>query len=182
MKENNDLILEQLKLNGNTALTVQQNNSTNEPTDIYQTWTWGGRIHYVPESFKFPSCTVKSLWDFWFFGMEVPERIRPFRFFKNFEMNRSSCKQNLKKARILMNALISSNSSTLQLQDIINLPYPESQVLFQSSFEKICLEIKDARSEETEGNTSRRVNSRFSQLKWITLFNEISKYRICSKK
>lgn len=34
----------------------------------YGTWTWGGRIHPVPEDFQFPKCNVRALWDFWWDG------------------------------------------------------------------------------------------------------------------
>jgi hypothetical protein len=180
MKENNDLILQQMKANSpaNSTILLEVNDIIAEGN--YPTWTWGGRIHYVPQTFKFPSCTTKALWDLWFYGTEVPDKIRPYRFFKGFEMNLAGCKSKLVKAGMLINVLIKAGNN-LKLQDLTNMCYSENQKHFYSLFDVVCNEIKDARAEEKEDNPGKRIKSRFSQLKWLSVFNEISKYRIYNR-
>jgi hypothetical protein len=57
---------------------------TNEPD--FLTFTWNGRLHPVPEGFRFPiTVDVKTLWELWWYG-DKPKRIRPYRHIKSFDL------------------------------------------------------------------------------------------------
>jgi hypothetical protein len=165
------------EMNHNSQLALPDI-AVNEETlnSHFPTWSWGGKIHLgVPENFIFPSCTTRNLWIFWFFGYEVPNRIRPFRLLKNVEMPTETQKRKLKKARILVKTLLNS-SRNHSFPSVIGMDYNASTALFTDLFKNVCKEVLEARKENSSLEKARM--SRFSQLKWSSLLNEVVKYRI----
>jgi len=52
----------------------------------FTTWTWKGRVHPVPEGWKFPATDVKATWNLWHFG-HVGDRIRPLRHLRKWDLD-----------------------------------------------------------------------------------------------
>ena len=52
----------------------------------FTTWLWKGRLHPVPEGWKFPSTDVKATWNLWHFG-HLGDRIRPLRYLRKHDLN-----------------------------------------------------------------------------------------------
>jgi hypothetical protein len=75
-----------------------------EPAARWKTWTWGGRMHPVPNDFKFPNCNVATTWSLWFYGHAV-DQIAPYRTFKNFDMISKRDKSYLSRSRKIMTML-----------------------------------------------------------------------------
>lgn len=82
------------------ALTPQQNIATAiEQEGEFLTWNWGGRMcQMVPEGFRMPECSVKSLWDLWHFGHRQ-ERIAPYKKLKGYNFVVKTDASELSKAR-----------------------------------------------------------------------------------
>jgi hypothetical protein len=188
LQEHTDRIIQQVQQSLHTTTANDSPGELNETEseDAWPTWTWGGRMHFIPETFSFPTGNSLALWSCWFYGMNKPIRIRPHRMFQNFE-GRNNCERGkLKKARIFINILINS-SSTLTMAQIIPLNFQQSHDVFLQLFSNVCKEIIAARNERNEGsgangNSKAQRISRFSQLSWTTIFNELIKYRIFHEK
>jgi hypothetical protein len=74
----NGAILNLASAQGQT-LNNNTNNTNTATAGGYQTWTWGGRFHFVPSNFKFPtSSNLSTLWLLWWDGKPA-ERIAPYR-------------------------------------------------------------------------------------------------------
>jgi hypothetical protein len=76
--------------------TVQQHEDAAEPpstpasASAFETFTWGGRLHPVPQGFKFPvTLDVKTLWELWWYG-DTSNGIRPYHHIKGFDLQGSS--------------------------------------------------------------------------------------------
>lgn len=82
------------------SLAPQQNIvSAIEQEGEFSTWNWGGRMcQMVPEGFRMPECSVKSLWDLWHFGHRQ-ERIAPYKKLKGYNFVVKSDASELSKAR-----------------------------------------------------------------------------------
>ena len=52
----------------------------------FQTFYWGGKFHYVPQEFRFPSTDVKTMWNLWHHG-HAGMRVQPY---KNFRLGPAS--------------------------------------------------------------------------------------------
>jgi hypothetical protein len=69
----------------------------------FDTFTWGERMHPIPQGFCFPvTLDVKTMWDLWWHG-NASQRIRPYRWIKAFDFpKRSPHRVSLSKARGVM--------------------------------------------------------------------------------
>jgi hypothetical protein len=169
------------EMHQNVAETTQEIQESGDALLVssFPTWTWGGKIHFVPQDFIFPSCTTRNLWAYWFYGHQEPYPIRPFRFFNNFEMATEKQRRKLKKARILINSLLNSDQNH-SLTTVARLDYSSSTLIFTALFKNVCEEILEARKENSSSGKARM--SRFSQLKWSTMLKEVFNYRVYLKK
>ena len=70
----------------------------------FHLWTWRGKMHMVPEGWRFPSTDVKATWNLWYFG-HVQERIRPLRYLKKADLMSSSQITVWSKCRGVMKAI-----------------------------------------------------------------------------
>jgi hypothetical protein len=83
--------------------TIPSQENTPEPE--FLTFTWGGRLHPVPEGFRFPTTVdVKTLWELWWYG-DKPKRIRPFRHIKSFDLTESRDNSAFCKAKKVIHSL-----------------------------------------------------------------------------
>lgn len=97
-------------------------------------WTWGGRIHMVPEDFRFSICNLRTIWDLWWGGDRV-KRIGPYRFLKKYDVTIRKEKQYLSKARTTINILI---TFVVGAQNIYNLSISERDAVSAEGFNKMC--------------------------------------------
>jgi hypothetical protein len=63
-------------ININNSATVNTNSTVPATEDplLYPVFIWGSKWHPVPENFQFPRFTVKTMWDLWHFGGDIPVR------------------------------------------------------------------------------------------------------------
>ena len=55
----------------------------------FHLWSWGGRMHMVPQDWLFPSTDMKATWNLWHFG-HVGDRIRPLRYLQKSDLRNAS--------------------------------------------------------------------------------------------
>ncbi len=74
----------------------------------FPSWTWGSRIHMVPENFSFPRCSVTTLWTIWWEGTSVINApnatsqsvlVQPLRCLQPFNLSTAADKPLLSRAR-----------------------------------------------------------------------------------
>ena len=51
----------------------------------FQLWSWGGRLHMVPQGWVFPSTNIKDTWNLWHFG-HLTDKMCPLRCLKKFDL------------------------------------------------------------------------------------------------
>jgi hypothetical protein len=51
----------------------------------FQLWSWGGKLHMVPQGWIFPSTNIKDSWNLWHFG-HLTDKIRPLRCLKKIDL------------------------------------------------------------------------------------------------
>jgi hypothetical protein len=69
----------------NTSLAIDPTHP--QISSGYNVWYWGGALRPVPESFKFPKCSVKDVCDISMFGYP-DQKIKPFRMTKSKDFKR----------------------------------------------------------------------------------------------
>ncbi len=90
----------------NDVDTVQEEDNVSNGFGVF---TWGNRIHPVPEGWIFPSVSTLNLWQLWFHG-DTTANIRPYKFIKKFDVTKN--KGIIAKARGVINAIISCSNDT----------------------------------------------------------------------
>lgn len=61
-----------INLNNSATVNTNSNVPITENSSIYPVFIWGSKWHPVPENFQFLRCTVKTMWDLWHFGGDIP--------------------------------------------------------------------------------------------------------------
>ncbi len=59
--------------------------ATSSPSSAWKTWSWGGRIHMVPEGWKLPRPSFKAFYLLWYHG-DGGLGVQPFRFLRTFDV------------------------------------------------------------------------------------------------
>ncbi len=132
----------------------------------YKVWNWGGRLHMVPENWRFPKCCCYLIWESWWCGNKM-DKISPLRHLKNYDLTSQSDRTLLSKARKVIDAVILI--SNLQFNDIKNMSVVERDSLFESSFFNLCCKLCDVNSID---EFNRR---RFSEVSYVTIYDYIIK-------
>jgi hypothetical protein len=150
-----------------TAVANQHNsNASNHLTnnsDLQCTlWTWKGRLHPVPEGFRFPKCTTKAVWDLWWDGLPV-ERIKPLRHLKSFDLSRADG-NNMSKARKVLKAL----TGELTDEDVSALSISDRDNLFQDRYLQL---FRKMYPDQSEDHHDRR---RIGDLTYMTVYDLMS--------
>lgn len=150
----------------NTALG-QLTSSNDAPTaPAFHTWTWGGRLHMVPETFEFPKTTVKSLWDLWFFGSK-DTHIQPYKHLNGHDLKTESQKQALTRARKVIDVL-QRTAVAMGLPgasvELSRKTFTESDEIYNQVMMRLLQE-----------HFPRRVESRFDQMQYFTFYDCIKK-------
>ena len=114
----------------------------NEETAAWQTWTYGGKIHVVPEGFIFPTCKVIDMWNLWWLGIPT-QRIGPLRRLKSWDVSRAAA-GNLSKARHVVHTIVSFSS--LDASHVQRLSAPLLHEQFGLCFRLACEWVYDSLS------------------------------------
>jgi len=100
----------------------------------FSMWTWGSRLHPVPQNWVFPICTTSVLWDLWLDGKRN-DGIQPFSFLKNFDLNAINYVR-LSKARTVMEHVIAKTEKSIR--NIRALSTADRDKLFADTFHELA--------------------------------------------
>ena len=113
-----------------------------EPTSTrsdsgYILYLWGNRHHFVPQSFRFPTCTIDVLWDLWFSG-DKTNGYPPYSKLRGFDLNRTDATL-LTKASQVMSSLLQFAANSGKVTDtrfrhVRSLELTDRDALFASIF------------------------------------------------
>ena len=68
------IVSEIRSMTGGTESSITQSDYIHDDMNASnKSWTWGGRIHMVPEDFHFPMCNLRTIWDIWWGVIELKE-------------------------------------------------------------------------------------------------------------
>lgn len=130
---------------------------SNEESNSYLMFCWGGRYRKVPEDFEFPKGSVKMLWDLWWGGMPL-SRIRPFRHLEGIDLKTKKERNRLSKfARIMSMLLHTASVGNVYIDDIVEMRPSRRDELFSVLFVAVCKEALGV--EDVEELDKRRINS-----------------------
>lgn len=105
---------------------IEGHNNNVQVRNNVGSWTWGNRIHPVPNNWKFPSSiSVERLWSLWYRGNQS-ENIGPYKVIQGFDLKPDGHDRiNLSRARGVMNHLEGILTRELNIQDINRLGNPQ---------------------------------------------------------
>jgi hypothetical protein len=126
--------------NANNTRNDYDDDLSNDPTQ-FDIFHWGGRFHYVPESFKFPSVNTKTMWDLMHFG-NASLKIRPYKKIRVFSLQTKAERTNFTNAKKVVSLLqaFAKQKNFLQEgeeQNISLLPTIQSNAIFAASFPEL---------------------------------------------
>jgi hypothetical protein len=131
----------------------------------FQTWIWKGSLHPVPQSFKFPKCSVHALWDLWWAGNAM-ERLMPYCTLQTSDLDHKNDNQLLSKAKYVMHKLLESfDDSNFRDKALQQLSEEERGRLLERSYVAIFRELYPS-----EGTTDMELE-KISDLSYVTLYD-----------
>ena len=68
---------------GTETTGVMSSASTAPHSTSFLQWTWGGRMHMVPEAWDFPCCDIFTLWNLWWSGNVRSGRYRTLSIYES---------------------------------------------------------------------------------------------------
>ncbi|CAK4152535.1 unnamed protein product [Aphanomyces euteiches] len=123
--------------NESGQMVVPKSPSSSAET-IGATFEWkDGQLHRVPENWKCPASTCKTMWCYWFRGDTV-NQIGPFRFLRSHDVNDSNSRILLARGRAVMDQLIKIATNNLlagSVEHISEMPSAELLAVFDKSFD-----------------------------------------------
>ena len=143
------------------------------PSDSrFLVWTWGGRMHMVPQGWILPSSTnVKDTWLLWHFG-HLADRVGPLRNLKKYDLNGTNAQKTLwSKTRGTMSAIAQVMVDSLMVrsvEDVLTLSEGESSAFFDRAVVTFMNELK-------AGTT--RGRARWMEMKIPTIYALMMKSR-----
>ncbi len=145
----------------------------NGPNEL---WTWGGALHMVPESFHFPKCNVRTMWDLWWVGNPAL-RIQSYRKLRADDLKVVNEKKHLVKARAIMTVMCGYSGEEINIhtgETFLQMSSAVRDAKFALAFQQLCAFVyKDNNSETMD---QRRVGE-YSYLTFYDLLNQIEKPR-----
>jgi hypothetical protein len=150
-----------------------QNRSTSEQQSNFQFWTWGGALHVVPESFRFPLCNTRTLWDLWWKG-NIAARIGPYRHIKKRDLCVKTDVGYMSKGYFVIEQILKRcNTSTTRVSD---LSTSETDKLFSEGFNNLTTVIFPDVSVE------RLHDRRVGDFGYIRMYDLCGKYGLTRKR
>jgi hypothetical protein len=120
--------------------------SLSDPTldPRFHLWSWGGRMHMVPQDWLFPSTSVKAMWNLWHFG-HIGERIRPLRYLQKSDFKNASQITLWSKTRGVMTEIahIMVEMKLVQsIEDVEKLSATESAEAFDKAIVQLMEQVR----------------------------------------
>ena len=156
-----------------TAAAVSS--SSNQLTDVdadprFQLWLWKGRMHMVPETWKFPKTDVKAVWNLWHYG-HIEEKIRPLRHLKKADLQGSAQITLWSKANGVMGVIAATMvemKAVETVEAVTKLSASESASAYDAAIVQLMEKVKP-------GVT--RGSSRWTEISIGTLYNHLKVMR-----
>ena len=145
--------------------------SLNQSADVnadprFQLWSWKGRMHMVPETWKFPKTDVKATWNLWHYG-HIEEKIRPLRYLKKADLQGSAQITLWSKANGVMGAIAATMVEMKvveAVEAVTKLAATESAAAYDDAIVQLIEKVKP-------GVT--RGSSRWTEMSIGTLYNHL---------
>ncbi|KAH9135375.1 hypothetical protein AeRB84_019197, partial [Aphanomyces euteiches] len=106
----------------------------NTPRHGFPTHTWRGRLHIVPQGFRFPTCKVQDLWNLWWNGVSL-DGIGPLRLVTGCSIQKCDA-TNFSKAKQVMKKLLTFTE--INEKSIAQMTVSLRSELFFKVFDKTC--------------------------------------------
>jgi hypothetical protein len=136
----------------------------------FQLWTWKGKLHMVPEGWRFPTTDVKSTWNLWHFG-HVQDRVRPLRYLKKVDLVGASQFSLWSKCRGVMTA-VAKQMIEMKVVDSIEgverMSAQESSAAFDGAITQV---MEKAKAGSTRGSR------RWMEMSISTLYDRLGPVR-----
>lgn len=146
-----------LQQNLSTVFSQSVNQAVREETQIgtenqpFTIYTWGGRLHPVPEGFRFPSRNIhlRVLWDLWWIGNPAL-RIGPYRKIHSYDLQVKADKAALSKASFVIHQLLElfNDDLTNSNRNLSQFSIKQLDETFKVVFPKFMNQIYPNKSEE----------------------------------
>ena len=137
----------------------------------FQVWTWGGRLHMVPEGWSLPSSlNLKDTWHLWPFG-HLTARISPVRGLRKYDLSSASQTVQWSKTNQTMQAIAQvmvDERVAGSLQQVLTLSQADSTAYFDRA---VVMWMKQLKGGMTRGN------SRWMEMKVPTAYALMIKSR-----
>ncbi len=147
--------------------------------DLGKLWTWGGGLHMVPETFHFPKCNVRTMWDLWWVGNPALQ-IQPYRKLRADDLKVITEKKGLAKARVVMNVMCgySGVENNVRIgETFLQMTSVDRDSKFAIAFKLLC----DEAYRNSEALDQRRVGE-FSYFTFYDLLKQIKRPRKKTKR
>ena len=122
-------------------------------TTNFKTWTWGGRIHIVPEGFQLPRPSVKAFFMLWHFG-NIDTAVGPLKFLSKYDVTKADWVQ-VSRAR----GVIAEIERTARELGLVGTTTSFSQLdraacgdIFDKAFERMVRDLYGDRGGMREGD------------------------------
>ena len=167
--------------------------------DGWMQWTWGGRIHPVPEGWCLPKGNVSMLFNLWVNGNPA-KHLRPYRFLKGWDLQAPSedtagvtvplvlTIAARKKALVTMTGtwrsyltqatdvmIVIQNECQMSFQDLQALSAQQREAKFVNAFQNMCKRLHPNVSDEDLDAKRLHENS------YMTVYSSLSKKRMLRK-
>jgi hypothetical protein len=116
----------------------------------FQVWTWGGKLHMVPQDWIFPSANVKDTWNLWHFG-HLTDKIRPLRYLKKYNLGSAGQITLWSKTSGVMQAIsqvMVEKGLVQSLQDVQTLSAADSSAFFDQAIVQLMEQLKAGSTKE----------------------------------
>jgi len=173
----------------NNSNTNNNNNNTNntyeEPTDPrFQWFSWGGKLHMVPEGYNIPKVTLKEMWNLWWFG-NIQNKIQPLRRLQSDSIQVKSQKTQLSKTRKCMKEIAMEAvkmDEVKSIEDIPKLDRKRSYEVFDTAFTRLNKKMKHTfqLNSKSDHNShivnNSQLSNRIGEVAIATFYDNLAKY------
>ena len=99
--------------------------SASSSNEVFDTYYWKGRFHHVPQGFKIPDGSVKTLWNLYHFG-DKTNRIAPYKnIIPKFDFEDPKERKKFSTLKVILEEVddgIMNLPEKYKLQDVLALP------------------------------------------------------------
>jgi hypothetical protein len=136
----------------------------------FQLWSWGGRLHMVPQGWIFPSTNLKDTWNLWHFG-HLSDKIRPLRCLKKFDLVGAAQITLWSKTSGVVKAIsqvIVDTKLVQTIEDVLTLTAVDSSTFFDRAIVQLMEQLRSG---------STRERGRWMEMSVPTLYAQLQKAR-----